>query len=294
MTQIDDRTSETVQPETVQLETVQPETVPPEPWEDGWSEQTFTGSPEVPVVEAPASTGERRRTAAGRTTPGRASAGAAGGQGLRLRRTGARRVPFAVLLLGVLAGGMCALLALNTATAASEVRERRLDAANANSNAVQEELSRTISGLQAPAQLARMAAALGMVPAGSPAYLRINADGTVTVLGHPQAIAAPRKVVKLTPEQKAAAKAAKAKAVKAKAAKANAAKAKAPTGKVATGTTAKGTTAKGTTAKGTTAKGTTASNGTSPSTSASPAKTETTSPPTTSPTTTATIPGGPR
>ena len=235
-------------------------------------------------------------------------------------------MPFAVLLLGVLAGGMCALLALNTATAASEVRERRLDAANATLNATQEQLSRSISGLQAPSQLARMAAALGLVPARSPAYLRINPNGTVTVLGRPAPVVAPPKIIKLTPAQKAAAKAArvaaaKAAAAKAKAAQAKAAKAKAAQAKAAKSTAAQAKAAKTTAGKGAggTAKGSTSPSPTAPSTGASPStaptkpsptkpsptkpsptkpsptKTGPTKPsPTKSPVPTATTPGGPR
>ena len=146
-----------------------------------------------------------------------------------------RSVPFVVLLVGVVAAGMCALLALNTATAASEVRERHVDAANSSLSARQEQLSRAVADSQAPAELSRMAARLGLVPAGSAAFLRINADGTVTVLGAPAKVPAP--VIPLTAAQKAAAKAATtraaaAKAANDKAAKAKAAKAKSTTSKI--------------------------------------------------------------
>ena len=77
-----------------------------------------------------------------------------------------------------------------------------------------------------------MAARLGLVPAGSPAFLRLNADGTVTVLGAPAKV--PTPPVPLTPAQKAAAKAAAiAKAAKDKAAKDKAAKDKAAKDKAA-------------------------------------------------------------
>ena len=95
------------------------------------------------------------------------------------------RVPFAVLILVLLGGGLCALLVLNTVTAASEVRQRRLDAAYAGLNDKQQQLSRDVARLQAPDELARRAAGLGLVPADSPAFLRINPDGSVTVLGAP-------------------------------------------------------------------------------------------------------------
>ena len=149
-------------------------------------------------------------------------------------------MPFALLMLGVIAGGMCALLALNTATAASEVRERKIDAANATLNANEEQLSRAVAAMQAPGQLALMATRLGLVPAGSPAFLRINDNGTVTVLGHPGAIVAPPKALTAAQQKALAAReevalaaakaalAAKTQAATAKAAQAKAARTSGP------------------------------------------------------------------
>jgi hypothetical protein len=205
-----------------------------------------------------------------------------------------------VLLVGVIAAGMCALLALNTATAASEVRERRIDAANSSLSAKQEQLSRSLANVQAPAELSKLAAKLGLVPAGSPAFLRLNADGTMTVLGAPAKV--PTPPVPLTPAQKAAARvaiaqAATAKAI-AKAAKDQAAKDKAA--KAAKTTAPKTTTPAGATpTSGAPSSGATTGPKTSgPKTSGpTPSGPSTTTPhpaKTTSPVPTVTLPGGPR
>lgn len=267
----------------------------------GWSERTLRGTPKPAVSPRPASPAP----AAPRSGSGRP-----------------RSVPFAVLIVGVLAAGMCALLALNTATAASEVRQRRVDAANASLSARQEQLSRSVAEMQAPAELSRLAARLGLVPAGSAAFLRINADGTVTVLGAPTKVPAP--VIPLTPAEQAAAKAALNNAAAAKAAQAKATKAgqaKATKAKATASTKTKPSRAASPTAPSTgiappkaTAPRTTAAKTTSPKT-ASPKTTsaKTTSPKTTSPKTaspktvsptptvtkpspvpTVTVPGGPR
>jgi hypothetical protein len=47
-------------------------------------------------------------------------------------RTGPRRLPFILLIAGLLVGGLCGLLALNTAAAAAELRRQSLAQANAN------------------------------------------------------------------------------------------------------------------------------------------------------------------
>jgi hypothetical protein len=101
------------------------------------------------------------------------------------RRGRPPRMPFAVLLVSLLGGGLCALLALNTATAASEVSQRKLDAANSKLGNQEQQLSRDVADLQAPSVLGAKARAMGLIPAGSPAFLRLNADGTVTVMGSP-------------------------------------------------------------------------------------------------------------
>ena len=89
-------------------------------------------------------------------------------------------------MAGLIIGGMCALLALNTAAAAEELRRHALSQANADMAADVQQLQARLASHQAPAALARDAAKLGMIPAGNPAFLSIQPDGRVKVLGNPQ------------------------------------------------------------------------------------------------------------
>jgi outer membrane biosynthesis protein TonB len=137
-----------------------------------------------------------QRPRVGRSTPAAkdsdvAAGSATGTDAGPAMRGHAPRVPFAVLILALIGGGLCALLALNTATAASEVRQRNVDAATAALNDKEQQLSRDVAALQSPEQLAAEAARLGLIPADSPAFLRINKDGSVTVLGSPAPASSP-------------------------------------------------------------------------------------------------------
>ena len=103
---------------------------------------------------------------------------------------GAKRTPFVLLVLGLIVGGFCALLALNTVSAANELKRHDLAARD-------QSVANSIVGLQndvaasaAPSNLARAADQLGMVPAGNPAFLVIGKDGSVTVMGSPAAASA--------------------------------------------------------------------------------------------------------
>jgi hypothetical protein len=97
---------------------------------------------------------------------------------------GARRTPFVVLVLGLIAGGMLALLALNTASAANEVRRHDIADADQSVAAQVEQLQIDARNSAAPGNLARAAQALGMVPAGNPGFIEIARNGDVRVLGH--------------------------------------------------------------------------------------------------------------
>lgn len=107
----------------------------------------------------------------------------------------APRVPFAVLVVGLIVGGMALLLALNTASAANELRRHDLAGKDATVGAQVQELQNEVAASAAPANLAGAAAALGMVPAANPAFLVIGADGSVRVLGSPAPVSLPPVVV---------------------------------------------------------------------------------------------------
>lgn|GEM_PF-4283531 len=110
-----------------------------------------------------------------------------------------RRLPLPVLLAVLLVGGLCTLLALNTASAAQELRQRSLTDSNAELSDLAQQLTRDLAAKQAPASLASAAAAQGLIPNPNPAFLRLNADGSVTVLGSPAPASLPAPVITPTP-----------------------------------------------------------------------------------------------
>ena len=97
----------------------------------------------------------------------------------------ARRAPFALLVVGLIVGGMFTLLALNTVSAANEVRRHDIAAQDQSVAAQLVQLQNEVRASAGPGNLAAAAAALGMVPAGNPAFLEIGSDGKVRVLGSP-------------------------------------------------------------------------------------------------------------
>jgi hypothetical protein len=101
------------------------------------------------------------------------------------------RIPFAVLVLGLVAGTMALLLALNTASAANEVSRHDAAVQDEQLNAQIVALQNEVALSAAPQNIAQIAQGLGMVPAGNPAFLRIDTDGSVKVLGSPSPASAP-------------------------------------------------------------------------------------------------------
>lgn len=95
----------------------------------------------------------------------------------------APRIPFALLVTALIVGGLGLLLLLNTLSAAHEVRRHDLAAQDASVAAQVQELRNEVAASAAPGNLARAAAALGMVPGANPAFLVIGSDGAVRVLG---------------------------------------------------------------------------------------------------------------
>ena len=97
----------------------------------------------------------------------------------------ASRVPFALLITGLIVGGMSLLLMLNTASAANEVKRHDIAQQDESIAAQVQELQNEVAESAAPQNLAAAAAALGMVPALNPAFLVVASDGAVRVLGSP-------------------------------------------------------------------------------------------------------------
>lgn len=97
----------------------------------------------------------------------------------------AARVPFALVVVALVVGGMSALLALNTASAANELRRHDLALRDATAAMQVQQLQNEVAAASAPGALAAAATQLGMVPVTNPAFLVIGADGRVRVLGNP-------------------------------------------------------------------------------------------------------------
>jgi hypothetical protein len=129
---------------------------------------------------------------AGRTAPARRRAAASVSAARRTagRRPGGRgsagRGPFAVLVVLILAGGLIALLVLNTALNQGSFTLTRLQTRTSQLTDERQGLQQQIGAWSAPDALSARARQLGMVPGGNPAFLRD--DGTVQ--GSPTPIAA--------------------------------------------------------------------------------------------------------
>jgi hypothetical protein len=99
------------------------------------------------------------------------------------------RAPFVILVLTLLGGGLVALLLLNTSINENafrlhdlQMRQQALD--------LHEDLSRRdVERLEAPGTLIAAARRMGLVPAGSPAFIRLS-DGKV--LGNPKPATVPK------------------------------------------------------------------------------------------------------
>ncbi len=83
----------------------------------------------------------------------------------------ARRAPFVVLVLVILAGGLVGLLLLNTASAQDAFRLHALQSQAASLSQEDDALANSTDGLDDPARLAQRAAQLGLVAGGPPIFL---------------------------------------------------------------------------------------------------------------------------
>jgi Tfp pilus assembly protein PilX len=80
-------------------------------------------------------------------------------------------IPFALLVLGVLAVGLVGLLMLNTAMDDNSIQIQQAQQKQASLTDREQQLSQQLAGLSAPSSLASQAAALGLVPNPQPAFL---------------------------------------------------------------------------------------------------------------------------
>lgn len=113
------------------------------------------------------------------------------------RRSGAARAPFIAVVVSLLLVGLLGLLVLHTVLAQDAFRLHALQTEARELVEREQALQREVSDLQSPHALAARATALGMVPGGSPTFLRLT-DGKV--LGRAEASAtAPTALVRPVP-----------------------------------------------------------------------------------------------
>jgi hypothetical protein len=124
-----------------------------------------TAAARVRATAQPAPTGQLRPAL--RLVPGRAAI--------------AGRAPFAILVGGILGGGLIALLLLHTMAAQDAFRLHDLQRQAADLRDTQQELQVATQQLEAPATLATRARALGMVPTGSISFIRLRSGRLVGV-----------------------------------------------------------------------------------------------------------------
>lgn len=99
------------------------------------------------------------------------------------KQTAPPRAPFVLLSLFVVALGLLALLGLNTVVAEDAFRLHELERRSAKLAEDELRLRREVAAAEAPETLAAKAAALGLVPASDPVFLRLS-DGAI--LGVPK------------------------------------------------------------------------------------------------------------
>ena len=100
----------------------------------------------------------------------------------RTARRRARRVPFVTLVSLLLVGGVAGLLCFNTSMQQASFTATDMEDQVTALNAQEQSLKMQLEQLRDPQRVAVQARKMGMVPAGTPAFLRLS-DGAV--LGKP-------------------------------------------------------------------------------------------------------------
>lgn len=99
------------------------------------------------------------------------------------------RLPFALLIIFLVAAGLVGLLIVNTSLQSGAFEAGRLQQTNQLLAEQQGDLQRQVQQLSSPSEVTRRAGALGMVPNPNPGFLRLS---DAKVLGDPQPAAEPK------------------------------------------------------------------------------------------------------
>jgi hypothetical protein len=100
------------------------------------------------------------------------------------------RMPFVLLVVGLLAGGLIALLMLNTKLAENSFRLQNMQRQSAQLADREQALRQEVAVNESPQRLAELARRLGMVPSENPAFLDTR-DGRVLGVPSPGAASPP-------------------------------------------------------------------------------------------------------
>jgi HAMP domain-containing protein len=117
----------------------------------------------------------------------------------------AGRLPFALLIGGILSVGLIVLLLLHTLAAQDAFRLQKLERAASELSDTRQQLALTEQQRQAPATLAAQARALGMVPTGSIAFVRLHRHHRIVGVVRAAAAPLPAPVTSATPTHSPAA-----------------------------------------------------------------------------------------
>ena len=109
---------------------------------------------------------------------------AAGLRLVRPVRSRAKKAPFVVVVMTIVGVGLVGLIVMSTVLQAQSYESAKLDREASALETKQQAMARDVDRLQSPANVARRAIEIGMVPNANPAFLRLS-DGKV--LGKPQA-----------------------------------------------------------------------------------------------------------
>lgn len=90
----------------------------------------------------------------------------------------APRAPFVVVVLTLVAAGIAGLLVLNAAVNANSFRLNDLRDKQSGLNSQEQQLNQELANLEAPGSLRAAATRLGLVDAGTPAFIRLP-DGRI-------------------------------------------------------------------------------------------------------------------
>ena len=93
---------------------------------------------------------------------------------------GAQKMPFIVLVIGLLAGALVCILVISTTLAAGAFQISNLQQANSALTRQQEQLQQQVASEQAPATIAQRARQLGMKPATALRFIDLRTGRVVT------------------------------------------------------------------------------------------------------------------